>query len=176
MSNITTFSTSDHCILETKLETLKGGPVKKSIQQKLDFLMTGRDVRKGHLYRQPRKGKLGKRRDWIPIEDRKCNVCQEIFSDRGTLRNHINVKHDKSVEHKCEECGKVYYSATSLKYHLKIHLTQEEIKHLTLANSECGYYFMSITSFTARCPCQLMRCEDTENAYLSKFQNFMRLE
>ena len=45
-----------------------------------------------------------------------CNICHKVFILKN-LMSHINSVHNGQKDHKCGSCGKVYYSAQSLKKH-----------------------------------------------------------
>lgn len=57
-----------------------------------------------------------------------CELCQKSFPDELKLYKHTMYLHSQNKSHCCEECGKVFRSASSLKYHQRTHQGQEALK------------------------------------------------
>ena len=57
-------------------------------------------------------------------EERKhiCAICPEgrFFKTKGVLKKHMKLHF--APEHKCEECGKKYYTSSRLNRHMKTHV------------------------------------------------------
>ncbi|XP_014270415.1 zinc finger protein 595 [Halyomorpha halys] len=69
-----------------------------------------------------------------------CNICDKFFSDDIKLQKHSLYVHSSRKAHCCEECGKVFKSEASMKYHQRAHQTEERIKPYTC--ERCGKSFM----------------------------------
>ena len=50
-----------------------------------------------------------------------CDICNKVLSRAATLRNH-KLTHTTQKRHKCNHCGKPYYTRDSLRAHLDTHL------------------------------------------------------
>lgn len=57
-----------------------------------------------------------------------CELCQKSFPDELKLYKHTMYLHSQNKGHCCEECGKIFRSASSLKYHQRSHQGQEVMK------------------------------------------------
>ncbi|XP_045509131.1 zinc finger protein 888-like isoform X1 [Colias croceus] len=68
----------------------------------------------------------------------KCSICKKLFITRWRLFNHRQKKHGvaKSRDHICNECGKKFYTATTLRAHQLIHSDER-----SFMCEECGDTF-----------------------------------
>ena len=49
----------------------------------------------------------------------KCDVCQKSFVSRSNMRLHVREIHDKSTQHTCTQCSRLFSKKTNLTRHLK---------------------------------------------------------
>jgi DNA-directed RNA polymerase subunit RPC12/RpoP len=70
----------------------------------------------------------------IKIDRFKCNRCEEMFSNKDSLKHHIAKVHAKSLE--CTECGQSFDTSYKLEYHLMEHCVEKEFKC-----NQCGSEF-----------------------------------
>ena len=58
-------------------------------------------------------------------KDHKCDSCEKVFSEAGTLNRHINKMHEYKVHednkecYKCEYCEKLFRQSHTLKTHIR---------------------------------------------------------
>lgn len=57
-----------------------------------------------------------------------CDICQKTFPDELKLYKHTMYLHSQNKAHCCEECGRMFKSHSSLKYHQRTHLGDESNK------------------------------------------------
>ncbi|XP_054261904.1 zinc finger protein 227-like [Macrosteles quadrilineatus] len=57
-----------------------------------------------------------------------CEICQKTFPDELKLYKHTMYLHSQNKGHCCEECGKVFRSNSSLRYHQRSHQGQDIMK------------------------------------------------
>ncbi|XP_046688366.1 zinc finger protein 271-like isoform X2 [Homalodisca vitripennis] len=57
-----------------------------------------------------------------------CEVCQKTFPDELKLYKHTMYLHSQNKGHVCEECGKVFRSNSSLRYHQRSHQGEDIMK------------------------------------------------
>lgn len=55
-----------------------------------------------------------------------CPQCDSRFKTKDLLRGHIKKVHLQIRNHKCEICGKAFYSPEKLKRHMKIHTGEKD--------------------------------------------------
>lgn len=48
-----------------------------------------------------------------------CNVCDKSYTEEYKLKEHIQVKHEKSIHFKCQICDREFTSKGGLKYHTR---------------------------------------------------------
>ncbi|XP_014279480.1 zinc finger protein 595 [Halyomorpha halys] len=71
----------------------------------------------------------------------RCNICYKILGDDIKLQKHMLYTHSSSSRsHCCEECGKVFKSEASMKYHQRTHQNNDGAKPYCC--SRCGKCFM----------------------------------
>ena len=51
-------------------------------------------------------------------KDYKCEDCGKSFSEAGSLKKHIYTVHEGHKDYKCEDCGKSFTQSQSLEIHL----------------------------------------------------------
>ena len=49
----------------------------------------------------------------------KCKLCDQSYSDKQQLKEHISNIHHGMKKHKCEKCDKTYTDQRNLRIHLK---------------------------------------------------------
>ena len=49
----------------------------------------------------------------------KCEVCQKSFVSRSNMLLHVREIHDKSTQHTCTQCSRLFSKKTNLTRHLK---------------------------------------------------------
>lgn len=72
-----------------------------------------------------------------------CELCPKVFSDEIKLYKHVTYLHGYGKERKshcCEECGKVFRSVGSLKYHQRVHQRESSLKPYSC--DVCGKFFI----------------------------------
>ncbi|XP_076437615.1 uncharacterized protein LOC143276845 [Babylonia areolata] len=52
----------------------------------------------------------------------RCTVCGQETRDRSNMRKHVLRWHAGEQKHQCQECGKAFSFAESLKFHMKVHV------------------------------------------------------
>ena len=50
-----------------------------------------------------------------------CEICQQTFTKKSSVKTHIDTVHLKLKPHKCEDCGKSFLQASHLNFHSDIH-------------------------------------------------------
>ena len=58
----------------------------------------------------------------------KCPHCSLFLSSRGSLHNHIKVKHSHAPKHVCDQCGQGFTRKDYLQRHLSTHVDSEPSK------------------------------------------------
>ena len=48
----------------------------------------------------------------------KCDSCEKLFSQAGSLKIHINRVCNRQKDHKCDTCGKAFSQAGNMKKHI----------------------------------------------------------
>ncbi|XP_075222811.1 uncharacterized protein LOC142325225 isoform X2 [Lycorma delicatula] len=69
-----------------------------------------------------------------------CDLCQKTFPDEVKLYKHTVYLHSQSKGHCCEECGKVFRSVSSLRYHQRSHQGEDVMKPYSC--EQCGKCFI----------------------------------
>ncbi|RZF34129.1 hypothetical protein LSTR_LSTR003539 [Laodelphax striatellus] len=69
-----------------------------------------------------------------------CEICQKTFPDEVKLYKHTMYLHSQNKGHCCEECGKVFRSVSSLRYHQRSHQGETVMKPFTC--EQCGKCFI----------------------------------
>lgn len=69
-----------------------------------------------------------------------CEICQKTFPDELKLYKHTMYLHTQNKGHCCEECGKVFKSNSSLRYHQRSHQGEDIMKPFTC--EYCGKCFI----------------------------------
>ncbi|KAL4224434.1 hypothetical protein ACF0H5_017886 [Mactra antiquata] len=49
----------------------------------------------------------------------RCNMCERSYTEEYKLKEHIQVKHEKSIHFKCQICSRDFTSKGGIKYHMK---------------------------------------------------------
>ena len=96
----------------------------------------------------------------------KCEFCDKIFSQKGSLKRHMETVHQKLKPHKCEECGEAF----SRKYSLKIHMATVHLKSKPHKCDECGDAFGHKSSLkmhmdTVHLKLKPYKCEECGEAF-----------
>uniref|UniRef100_A0A1B6D0U2 Uncharacterized protein n=2 Tax=Clastoptera arizonana TaxID=38151 RepID=A0A1B6D0U2_9HEMI len=69
-----------------------------------------------------------------------CELCQKTFPDEVKLYKHTMYLHSQNKGHCCEECGKVFRSVSSLRYHQRSHQGEQVMKPYPC--EQCGKCFI----------------------------------
>lgn len=69
-----------------------------------------------------------------------CEICQKTFPDEIKLYKHTMYLHSQNKGHCCEECGKVFKSVSSLRYHQRSHQGEDIMKPYPC--EQCGKCFI----------------------------------
>lgn len=69
-----------------------------------------------------------------------CEICQKTFPDEVKLYKHTMYLHSQNKGHCCEECGKVFRSVSSLRYHQRSHQGEDIMKPYPC--EQCGKCFI----------------------------------
>lgn len=69
-----------------------------------------------------------------------CEICQKTFTDELKLYKHTMYLHSSSKNHCCEECGKVFRTSSSLKFHQRCHQGESVMNPYTC--EYCGKCFI----------------------------------
>ena len=86
-----------------------------------------------------------------------CEECEKIFSDKRSLRRHIEIKHRGKkfkCKHNCND-GKIFKSETGLKYHYKVFHGEEN--GTKLKTNKCNFCGKNYQSSKKK---HLKECED----------------
>ncbi|KAJ2942445.1 hypothetical protein O0L34_g16050 [Tuta absoluta] len=73
-----------------------------------------------------------------------CNECGKVFSSRKTLRYHLNVLHAGNNRYPCPRCGKVYQWKSNLGRHLRSHKARDTGE---LYCAACDKRFASVATY-----------------------------
>ena len=73
-----------------------------------------------------RKNKENERRNKSRLEREAtqkfpCEICQQTFTKRSSVKTHIDTVHLKLKPYKCEDCGKEFLQASHLNFHSDMH-------------------------------------------------------
>ena len=64
---------------------------------------------------------------YVTMEKFKCDVCDKIFSDSCSLKQHKGI-HTGDKSYRCDICDKVFDTSSNLKNHEKIHTGDKPYK------------------------------------------------
>ncbi|XP_061100245.1 zinc finger protein 536-like isoform X2 [Conger conger] len=72
-----------------------------------------------------------------PVNEFRCEVCSQTFSQAWFLKGHMR-KHKDSFEHSCQICGRRFKEPWFLKNHMKVHLNKLNAKSKPQADQEAS--------------------------------------
>ncbi|XP_061727420.1 zinc finger protein 287-like [Cydia pomonella] len=82
-------------------------------------------VKKEHFKKEGMSGKIRTRSKEVLAEKPTCAECGKVFSSRKTYRYHLNVLHKGQNRYPCPRCGKVYQWKSNLGRHLRTHKARD---------------------------------------------------
>ena len=66
-----------------------------------------------------------------------CETCEKVFKNKKSLKNHVAVKHDKTLKLKCDPCDREFAFKSTLKKHMKkYHEVQDKSDIENLENEQ----------------------------------------
>ncbi|XP_063391363.1 putative zinc finger protein 66 [Cydia fagiglandana] len=90
-----------------------------------DFLRTEEALQQHLLdYNSSKPKRKPRRKRGVPITiaDLTCNICEKVYKNPNSLRDHIKLhRSDRKRDYTCDRCGKTFYSKGTLTSHIMSH-------------------------------------------------------
>ena len=95
--------------------------------------------------KEKREQKLQAQQEGEPSSKRSlCNDCGKTFATAGSLKTHINIVHKRILPYKCKFCVKAFYSS----HHLQTHVNSIHKRLKQFLCTECGRGFVLMQHLT----------------------------